>query len=427
MKKYTLITALLVGFISSALSKDLWVDGNLAVPNDTTTFNTLSRAIQKSADGDVIIVKNDVQYTSSSTITKSITIMPSSDSIRIKLNADLIITGKAGLNVAIVGIDFGNYGITSNGSGTASTSNRAKVYTANCLMGYLTIAHDFFNLIAYNNSLSGSLNFKFGTVVYNNLKDVDVDDETATNTNDGVIKFIANTLTGSYFKFRNDNNEFLIANNKFSFSNNRGSDFDCSGAYYYGSRCSFQIFKYSTTSSIINKIWNNDFSTSLSYLIFEFPDGSSIPRYNLEIVNNYFANTPYNQCSGRNWGSEPWNRIGGTTVVPNYGVPGKFVWAYNGIGLSGTYPPPPTPTLDFYQEVGVTTTKTNTGHPSSNYNDPDGSRNDRGSNGGPYSYSNYANAAGTNKLAAIIDLDVKASYQPNEKVKIKGTAGHISQ
>lgn len=413
------ITLLAFFCVVNVFATDRFVDPNLSQGNGTTLFTTITSAIAAAQNGDRIIVASSTYNEAELTINKSLQIIPQTAGTTINFNANINISGFAGMNLEIIGFNLGVYNISSTQAG--SMSNRAKVSIINCSINNLNLNIEGFECYILSNNISGGISARFGYFVSNTVSSLYILDEAATNPNniDEKILIVNNAISGVLYVFNNAT-RFIIANNDLN---------------------TIAIKRWNANSSLTNYIFNNNFN--ISKLIVS---AVNVPNYNLIFTNNLgtasfytglqgSGGTQYNPLhldyNGRQAEDiifDPWyytetsNAGMTTTLFPDNNVSGFFEWTYNDQLVPSSAPSSNQP-LSFVNAYAGNST-VNGGNPNHKYYDIDLTINDRGINGGPYSQLNYNASNPNNSRAFIFDLDMPVDLFPGQDVEIKAKGYH---
>jgi hypothetical protein len=417
MKKIITLITLLV--FTTNYATDRFVDPMLSSSNGTTLFTNITSAINASVNGDRILVTAGTYNESTITINKSLQIMPQIASTIINLNANIIVSGFAGMKLEITGFNLGVYSFNSNSSGTIS--NRAKVSIIECSSTSIDLNLEGFECNLIKNNIVNTLSFRYGNLISNTIRNINLYDESLDNPVNSTEKtLIANNIISTSLFIYNNDTPFIIANNTIS------------GGLY--------LKRWYANSLRKNKIINNEFNTT-KLLVSIF----NVPLYNLTFSNNKgivsfynagldngnppFAQTNLNYNTSNtiyldsDWYYSETSNAGLTTsLFPGNNVNGSFEWSYNGFLLPKSAPAGNEP-LSFINIAG-TNNIIDSGNPNHEYYDIDLTVNDRGINGGPFSQLNYNAANPNNSKAFIFDLDMPTDLFPTQTVDIKAKGYH---
>ena len=144
MKKiFTILTFLTA---TSIFATDRFVDPNLSSGNGTTLFTSITSAVNAAVNGDRIIIASTTYNEPELTISKSLQIMPQTPGTTINFNANIIISGFAGMKLEIIGFNLGIYSFSSNSITLGSYTNRAKVSIIECLATNANFDNEFYEL-----------------------------------------------------------------------------------------------------------------------------------------------------------------------------------------------------------------------------------------------------------------------------------------
>ena len=408
MKKiFTILTFLTA---TSIFATDRFVDPNLSSGNGTTLFTSITSAVNAAVNGDRIIIASTTYNEPALTISKSLQIMPQTPGTTINFNANITISGFAGMKLEIIGINLGIYSFSSNSITSGSYTNRAKISIIECTSTNININNEYYESNIIKNIVSNEITFKFGNIVSNTCSSIKLTDESLSSQNINEKNFmVANTVTN--ILVYNDDFKVVVANNSLS---------------------GLLFKRWNADSQIKNYIINNNFSNNSNLLVSYI----NVPYYNIVVSSNLFLGTNVSsfgfQCNSNCYvgcySSESTSNqcnFGGQypSQFPTPSVPGFFEWSYNGIDINCTIPSAGNP-LVLTKIVGPTDA-INGGNPNHNYYDIDLSINDRGINGGPYSNFNYNPGSNTNNSKAFIfDLDMPTDLFPGQSVDIKAKGYH---
>lgn len=414
-KIFTLITILV---FTTNYATDRFVDPMLSSSNGTTLFTNISSAISASINGDRIIVTAGTYNESTITISKSLQIMPQNSNTIINLNANIIISGFAGMRLEITGFNLGVYSISSNSGG--AISNRAKVTIIECSSTSIDLNSEGFECNLIKNNIVNTITFRYGNLVLNTVGNINLLDESLDNPVNRTEKtLITNNIVSTSLFIYNNDTPFIVANNTIS------------GGLY--------LKRWYADSSRKNKIINNEFNTT-KLLVSIF----NVPLYNLTFSNNKgiisfytggdTGNPPFSQTNlnyntsntiylDSDWYYSVTSNQGLTTsLFPGNNINGTFEWSYNGFLLPKSAPSG-NESLSFINIAGTNNT-IDSGNPNHEYYDIDLTINDRGINGGPYSRLNYNAVNPNNGKAFIFDLEMPTDLFPTQTVDIKAKGYH---
>lgn len=420
MKKiFTILTFLTA---TSIFATDRYVDPNLSSGNGTTLFTNITSAVAAAVNGDRIIVSSNTYNEATLTISKSLKIIPQTAGTTINLNANIIIAGFTGMKFEILGFNLGVYSINSNIISGGDYSNRAKISIIDCSITSIDFDKNFYECNIIRNSISQSLNFRYGNVVLNTVNNISFLDEDQNNPSGTTQKtLITNNNISNYIFIYNNDSKLVLANNIIT-----------NGLY---------LKRWYSDSSYKNKIVNNQFSTSGSTQLLV--STINVPVYNLIFSNNVgnisfycggdtggFAGTNLNYNTmdsiylDLGWYYTATSNQGLTTsLFPSNDVNGVFEWSYNGFLLPHSAPAGNQP-LSFINIAG-TNNIIDAGNPNHDYYDIDLTINDRGTSGGPYSSNNYVPTTNPNNSKAFIfDLDIPTDLFPGQNVNISAKGYH---
>lgn len=444
MKKiFTIFTFLSVTGIFAA---DRFVDPNLSAGNGTTLFTTITSAVNAAVNGDRIIIASTTYNEPALTISKSLQVMPHTPGTIINFNANIIISGFAGMKLEIIGFNLGIYSFDSNTIIGGIASNRSDVSIINCSAEYLSFNNDFYQVNFIENQITKGIIFRNGNVIKNITKQISLMDEPQDNPNTNERNLIIANQVEFLIGIFNNDYPVVLANN---------------------SMRDLSFRRWNTNENLKNHIINNEFKDNcvLNFSI------TSVPRYNIIFSSNKFINgfatASYGNCdlfyqqsysslpnspmsydewmpswgwccngpngwyyiNGQNNPTRPTNSgcrgwVGlGSNNFPNGSVPGFFEFSYNGLQTTFNNPTSGSP-LNLTNVQGQSN-DINGGNPNHNYYDIDLTINDRGINGGPYSQLNYYPSSNLNNSKAFIfDLDMPADLFSGQSIDIKAKGYH---
>ena len=419
MKKIITLITLLV--FTTNYATDRFVDPMLSSGNGTTIFTTITAAINAAVNGDRIIVTSGTYNEAALTIGKSLQIMPQTPGTTINFNANITIAGFSGMKFEITGFNLAVYSINSSPITSGNYLNRAKISIIDCRVTSIDINNEYYECNIIKNNISQSLSFRYGNLISNTIRNINLYDESLDNPVNSTEKtLIANNIISTSLFIYNNDTPFIIANNTIS------------GGLY--------LKRWYANSLRKNKIINNEFNTT-KLLVSIF----NVPLYNLTFSNNKgivsfynagldngnppFAQTNLNYNTSNtiyldsDWGYSETSNAGLTTsLFPGNNVNGSFEWSYNGFLLPKSAPAGNEP-LSFINIAG-TNNIIDSGNPNHEYYDIDLTVNDRGINGGPFSQLNYNAANPNNSKAFIFDLDMPTDLFPTQTVDIKAKGYH---
>jgi len=385
-----------------SMAIDRFVDPSLSAGNGTTLFTTIASAVAASVNGDRVLIVPGTYNEPALTIDKSLTIMGQTEASIVNFNANITIAGFAGMKLQLLGFNLGIYSISGNVVTSGVVTNRAVVNIIKCTISNVTFDQNYYELNSVSNRVAGNIAMRYGNVVLSNIANLYVNDEPGANLA-GKILIANDTITGRV-NFTHDDYNLNLYNNLLT---------------------NLYIWQWNNSTSITNKILNNDFVSGCAIFIAY----NGVPSYNFDFSNNQFlgsANFGYNNncCNGNNGQAYATNNessLGFTfnrADFPNPGNTGFFKWTYNGIDLPCTIPAASQP-LVLTKVTGATGT-TNTGNPAHEYYDIDLTVNDRGRTGGTFSISNFNPSINpSNGKAFIFDLDIPSDLFPGQSVNVK--------
>ncbi|WP_396168328.1 hypothetical protein [Flavobacterium sp.] len=444
MKKiFTILTFLTA---TSIFATDRFVDPNLSAGNGTTLFTSITSAVNAAVNGDRIIIASTTYNEPELTISKSLQIMPQTPGTTINFNANIIISGFAGMKLEIIGFNLGIYSFNASPIIGGIASNRSKISIINCSSEYLSFDNDYYQVNFIENQITNGIIFRNGNVIKNITKQISLMDEPQDNPNITERNLIiANQVQFLIGVFNNDY-PVVVANN---------------------SMRDLSFRRWNANENIKNYITNNEF-TDNCVLNFSI---SSVPRYNIIFSSNKFINGFVTASSGNcglfyqqsyttlpnspmsynewmpswNWccnGPSGWYYINGqnnptmppnfmcygwvslgSNNFPNINVPGFFDFSYNGLQTAFINPTSGSP-LNLTNIQGPAN-EIDGGNPNHQFYDIDLTINDRGRNGGPYSLLNYNPTSNSNNSKAFIfDLDMPTDLFPGQSIDIKAKGYH---
>lgn len=367
--------------------------------------------------------------------------MPQTPGATINFNANIIISGFAGMKLEIVGFNLGIYSFSSNSITLGSYTNRAKVSIIECLATTIDFNNDYYEVNIISNQITTGIAFRYGNIVLNTTMNILLFDESQDNLNITGKNLITNNLVSNILGLYNNDYQFVISNNILK---------------------DISVRRWNANASIVNKIINNEFSSN-SYVNFS---SSNVPNYNILFSSNKFIDAFYCYNSGcwpsgidynasndlgfnystwfpnwnpfwngsqaptgshvyinGNWTDCEYFGLSTTNIFPNPNVSGFFEWSYNGININCPIPIAGQPLA--LTRIAGQTNDINGGNPNHNYYDIDLTINDRGRNGGPYSLLNYNPISNPNNSKAFIfDLDMPTDLFPGQSIDIKAKGYH---
>jgi hypothetical protein len=439
------ITFLAILFITSVFATDRFVDPNLSQGNGTILFTSITDAVAAAVNGDRIIIAPSTYNEEALTINKSLQILPQTVGSIINFNANIFVSGFAGMNLEIIGFNLGTtYNIitTSNGS----INNRAKINLIDSSAKKVLIDHDGYKINLLNCDVSELIKLKYGSVVKCTTNNLFLVDEAYTSLASGYTLIAANDVQSDLY-LRTDNTEYKVVNNNLN---------------------NLRVTKWSLLSSVTNEISNNNFQNGCKLHFAIFAEDSAfntsasgldmcgqykVSNYNFNFNNNLFqGNVLYSDFNTNlNAYSQPekwWPWVYGaslyngttnelildeqndnngryfysstSTVWPNTTSEGFFEFSYNGL----VNPNFGNATTLVFTNIAGPNSSTNGGNPNHRYYDIDLTINDRGVNGGPFSQLNYNASNPNNSRAYIFDLDMPTDLFPGQNVEIKAKGYH---
>ena len=442
MKKiFTILTFLTA---TSIFATDRFVDPNLSAGNGTTLFTSITSAVNAAVNGDRIIIASTTYNEPALTISKSLQIMPQTPGTTINFNANIIISGFAGMKLEITGFNLGIYYFSSNPITSGSYSNRAKVSIIQCNSDFIDFNNNYYESNIILNQVTSYIAFRFGNIISNTTKNIYLLDESQENIISSDKNLITNNQVAYMIGVFNNDNKFIIANNLLK---------------------DISIVRWNANANVINKISNNNFADN-SFINFSSTD---VPNYNIIFTSNKFNSSfsayNFNPSCGNYYGVSSYNSdpnngglflepykygswfpnwlLGWTNNPPNpptnYGcssynaastnsfpnptISGFFEWSYNGLDITCPSPIAGQP-LALTKIVGAAN-DIDSGKPSHDYYDIDLTINDRGINGGPFSLLNYNPTSNPNNSKAFIfDLDMPTDLFPGQSIDIKAKGFH---
>jgi hypothetical protein len=440
------ITLLAILFVLNAFATDRFVDPNLSQGNGTTLFTTITSAVAAAQNGDRIIVVSSTYNEAEITINKSIQIIPQIAGTTINFNANILVSGFAGMNLEIIGFNLGSYTITSNPAVPQNVNNRAQITIIDSNARIISINHDSYKLNLINCTISEDIIFRNGSVVKCSTNNLFLNDESGvgngTNLENNKTLIAANIVT-SETQLLTDNTIYKVVNNnlkhlrvqKWSFdvtkrneisNNNFANQCEINFAILDESAQSqpsssfsgtgLQIFAQYGISEYNFSFNNNLFIGTVSYTTFPQNASLSFLNFNGRMNSLFYGEDYYTTINN---GSANFSISSTESCWPNTYSGGFFEFGYNGF-LN--------PTLTNSQNLNYSNTSGGTsnidgGSPNHRYYDIDLTINDRGKQGGPYSVQNY-NSGANNSRAFIFDLTMPADIFPGQDVEIKAKGYH---
>jgi hypothetical protein len=444
------ITLLAILCVVNVFATDRFVDPNLSQGNGTTLFTSITDAVGAAQNGDRIIIASSIYNEDDLTIDKSIQVIPQTAGATINFNANILISGFAGMNLEIIGFNLGAYSINSNSGG--SVTSLANINLINVEAYNINFDHNYLYPTIISSSIQHEIIIRNGNIIKTTTNKLFVYDEPGENEENNKI-LISNNTIGNLLQLFNNNKKIIVANNSLH---------------------DLFITDWNKNESIINEIINNLFLSKppagqncdydgindgtnprihISVLgsvgsCCNYYSGSSVSRYNFIFSSNLFSSQPFfssfessssymdnystsqskyflrNQynCGGsyleflNGWGFN-----NSDAAFPNNNSNGFFEWSYNGIDIP--IDNSSANNLSFTTII-CPTEATDGGNTNHKYYDIDLTINDRGINGGPYSQFNYNASNPNNSRAFIFDLDMPTDLFPGQDVQIKAKGYH---
>lgn len=442
MKKFVTLLLVSIVVMQHAFANDRYVDPSAvpgAMPN---TYATILAALASCANGDRVFVTPGNYTSQTITVNKSVTILSSVSGSTVNITSGFSIDGFPGMKLQFIGI---NCGTTTANVGTATSTNRAKVYMVDCAVtGDLNFDQNYYELTCVRTNIANTTYFRNGSFVASKTTNLTVNSEpSGGNVADTISKnfIVADSITG-ILNYKCDNIKFVIANNLLNevyiyawnyYSGNM--NYVLNNEFVAGAKLAIPV----TNVPYYNLDISNNLFTTVSFPVSISVTNSSVPcytcnipqtqlNYNTSSISNYSATgqcyqgSPYYQYYNYNCASTVNWADNNSCKFPNIDIPGVFRWTYNGFTIAGSGTQG---NLAFANVAGQTAT-VNGGNPANMYYDIDLTVNDRGRLGGPYSTLNYQNSSNPNNSKSFIfDLEIPNNLQPaSQNVKIKARGYH---
>lgn len=404
MKPFIVILLCLTTMLSSEAA-DLYVN-NSGQPD---SYTTISAAIAAAAAGDRIFVSPFGEYTEDLTITQDVTLASAATGTSFSVLGSLTITCTPNMNVRVIGGNFS--GSISAQTGSATLNDMADVYVVECNFSS-TNGVNYVRMHVLFCDLSGNnISLRHGEIRGNkNCGTLSINDGPNTGIGDTIF-VVGNTLLDNRsINWYNDDNYFWIANNRID-TEGRGLNIT---RHQYNS--------VSNNNVINNYIQGGD---NLTYNNYQTPihissqsDLSNIYFYNNIIECPRFDNSSYNTIMHAS------NPTGTVKLFYNYLRGYNNGYTPAGSQIVGNITRGTNDPLLLVDLDGRCTEATciDKGSPALRFYDIDMTRNDIGTNGGPYSIDNYV-VAGAGK-ARIYDLDMPFEIWSGQTPQVKAKAAH---
>jgi hypothetical protein len=418
---------------------DRLVDPNLSIGNGTTIFTNITSAINASVNGDNIIVVSSTYNESAITLSKSLRIAPQIPGTIINFNANINITGFAGMKLELLGINLGVYSFLTNAPSSGDNTSRAKVTIIGCFATNVDFNQNYYNLNLIKSNVSSDLIFRFGKITSNNIGNCYLNDEPASNLLSSERILIAANSISNETQLLNDDYLYYFTNNSLK---------------------NLRIQKWILDVNKTNYITNNEFANNCQIhfaTIFQnapFNCGGSCPwdqlyaidSYNFKFENNRFIGTVFYTNIGTNgtliankysvfrYGNDYYNSLtcnyctpnlsSSQSQFPNPNSAGFFSWTYNGNIIPCSVPSGGQP-LSLTRIAG-SSSLIDGGNPNHDYYDIDLTINDRGILGGPFCTNNYS-ATNNTGFSFVNDLQMVSDLFPVNQLDIKSSGYHSNQ
>jgi hypothetical protein len=410
-----IFTFLTLFTFSSISAIDRFVDPNLSSGNGTTLFTTITSAVNAAVNGDRIIIVSTTYNEPALTISKSLQIMPQTPGTTINFNANIIISGFAGMKLEITGFNLGIYYFSSNPITSGSYSNRAKVSIIQCNSAIIDFNNIYYEANIILNQVPNYIAFRFGNIVSNTTANIYLLDESQENIISSDKNLITNNQVSNIIGVYNNDYKFIIANNILknnNFMDNAVINFSSDSVPNYN--IIFTSNKFNTSFSAWSTSCGGDPYSN---------NQNNVSSYNID-PNSLFATAyaynswfPFTNTACGNYSQQS------TNAFPNPNISGFFEWSYNGLDINCPSPNVGQP-LALTKIVGAAN-DIDSGKPSHDYYDIDLTINDRGITGGPYSQLNYNPTSNPNNSKAFIfDLDMPTDLFPGQNIDIKAKGYH---
>lgn len=353
------------------------------------TYSTIQAAINASVNNDTILVYDKPSgqlWVENITIDKDLWIANPIDTVRFKLQGNVTIVPKAGMQLFLVGYNLvggGSINYTNTGA-TATANNRATILISDAIVtGGIDLQTDWLNVRLLYSTITGQLSFRHGIVAGNTLSSgIHVTQESAVgggNDLDSLI-IIGNKGTWCFISTRGG---LLLTNNYFQADIASLNNSSPSGNVLNISNTSSSnnVKTVISNNSIINvgASTGNASAARIALFLKYFP--------NTSVVNNIISAS--GQCCNSNYGILD---LGGSSGIPfishnsiNAGQPNNInlnnELNYINLGYGA---------IDAFGRASAGNTLCiNKGIYLGQYYDIDLTRNDLGTYGGPFSIDNY--------------------------------------
>lgn len=204
------ITLLGLLFAVNALATDRFVDPNLSQGNGTTLFTSITDAVGAAENGDRIIIASSIYNEDDLTIDKSIQIIPQTAGATINFNANILISGFAGMNLEIIGFNIGAYSINSNSGG--NVTSLANINLINVEAYNINFDHNYLYPTIISSSIQHEIIIRNGNIIKTTTNKLFVYDEPGENEENNKI-LISNNTIDNLLQLFNNNKKIIVANN----------------------------------------------------------------------------------------------------------------------------------------------------------------------------------------------------------------------
>ena len=385
-KIYLLLIALLctaaTGRAATLLVKEYGVNN---------TYATIQAAINASVNNDTILVYDKPSgqlWVENITIDKNLWIANPIDTLRFKLQGNITIVPKSGMQLFMVGYNLvggGSINFSTTGA-TATASNRATILLSDAIVtGTVDLQADWLDVRVVYSNITGQISLRHGIVAGNLMSGglLITQESSVSNGNDqDSVIIIGNKGTWCSIDTRGG---VLVSNNYFRF------DTQTNSWNVLGPNHALGLFNHNSNINIKAVISNNyiqnfgSCSNSSSFAL--------VPRFysNTSIINNVIWTS--NQCAGSNYGIHDPGGSSGTPFISH-----NLIVSSNTINISvnnelNYYNIGPGAFDTYGRAAAGNTNCINKGLYLGQYYDIDLTRNDLGTYGGPFSIDNFIGAS----------------------------------
>jgi len=355
---------------NSLQAADLIVEENGVLPN----YGTIQDAVSAASDGDRIFIKNKsggIPYQENVTINVSVELLPFDANGQFIVWGEYTISPVVGREVTIIGMFNQDGSITCSANSPGGTPTRINVFGCELLAGGINLSGT--NIISHvsgNKMTGGGITTRYATITGNDVTTGSIILNAASNlTSEDTLYIVGNRVSNGRIQYANNRHYYHIANN------------------FVKGNTQYQI--YATTSKAgngVNHIDNNSTYGQVGNNRGIFANLSS--NSTLEINNNVLRQTT---TSGTNYPIYVTGANNSNTLVQyNFNIYTGWDAALfcNPCAQAGN--------ANQGFNIDLTTGECNSvpacvdaGNPNSDYTDLDLTRNDRGTLGGSYNYTNF--------------------------------------